>query len=93
MQPDTSPVVAHYTMRLDDELVIVDATAGVVTITLPDVTLDVRPLYIIKKIDAVATVTIDGSGTQTIDGALTLDLTTQWESALLVHDGAAWYTA
>ena len=43
MQPDTSPVVAHYTMRLDDELVIVDATAGVVTITLPDASFQPQP--------------------------------------------------
>ena len=93
MLSDPTPVVTTYSMRTDDEFVLADATAGAFTITLPDVTLDVRPFYVVKKVDGVATVKIDGNGSQTIDGAADLDLTIQWESALLVHNGAAWYTA
>lgn len=93
MLTDPTPVVAAYSMRFDDELVLADATAGAFTVTLPDVTLDARPFYVIKKVDAVATVTVDGNGSQTIDGALTVDLASQWDSLLLVHDNAAWYKA
>lgn len=55
-----------------------NAVGGNMTVNLPAATGNGR-LVTIKKIDASAnTVTIDGSGTETIDGALTYVLTAQW---------------
>jgi hypothetical protein len=66
---------------LDDfyETVLVDATGGNVTITLPLAAASPFRKYNIKKIDATAnTVTITGSGGETIDGAATQVIVTQY---------------
>ena len=44
-----------------------------------------------KNRNGSGTITIDGSGSETINGATTLALTTQWSVATLHCDGAAWY--
>ncbi len=55
-------VTTDYTLDEDDNIVLVDATSGNITITLPDATAMVRRgIYYIKKIDSTAnTVTIVG---------------------------------
>jgi hypothetical protein len=88
---EPTPIVAEYQMLEDDELVICDASGGSFTLTMPDVTGDVRPFYIIKKIDAVANVTVEGKGTQTIDGA-DVEMTAQYQAVILVPDGTTWHT-
>jgi hypothetical protein len=71
-------------------LVQVDTSAGNVTLTLPPA-LAVRGFEIkIKKMTAANTVTVDGDGAETIDGAATLAWTTQYQSFTLVSDGTGW---
>jgi hypothetical protein len=49
-------------------------------------------MYHIKKIDSGAgNVIIDGNASETIDGATTYTLTTQYESVTIVSDGATWW--
>jgi hypothetical protein len=36
-------------------------------------------------------VTIDGNAAETIDGDLTIDLTLQYESVMIVCDGSNWH--
>lgn len=73
-----------------------DASGGAFTTTLSSI--GSRPYtagarFTFKKIDSSAnTVTIDGSGSETIDGATTKTLTAQWQS-ITIEAGAtgAWY--
>jgi hypothetical protein len=72
---------------------LADATAGAFSINLPTAaSASGLPPFNIKKIDASANaVTIDPNGAETIDGATTLVLNTQWQSAQLQSNGTAWY--
>lgn len=64
----------------DDRHVLVDASAGPVTITLPDVTPDGSTVTV-SKVDASANVvTVNVSSAGTIDGATTAVLATQYDS-------------
>ena len=64
-----------------------DATGGAFAITLPLAqNLDGR-IIIIKKMDATANaITVTRAGSDTIDGATTFVLTTQYDSVILVCD-------
>jgi hypothetical protein len=84
-------VAASETVRVIDEVLLVDATAANRTITLISAVATPNS-YTIKKTDASAnTVTIAAAGGQTIDGAATKVLTAQWESATVIPSGGAWY--
>lgn len=85
-------VSANTTLSNAHHTVLVDATAASRTITLPAASGCARRIYIIKKIDASAnTVTIDGNASETIDGATTRVLTTQWETVRIQSNGTAWF--
>jgi hypothetical protein len=72
--------------------VLVDATAAGRTITLPAASTCTNRIYNIKKIDAsVNTVTIDGNASETIDGATTRVISTQYAVVTIQCDGSAWY--
>jgi len=73
---------------------IIMNNAAAATITLPSaVGLEGRE-YDIKKVSATGggrTVTIDGAGTETIDGSLTFALVSQYEAITVISDGANWW--
>ena len=49
-------------------------------------------LHVIKKIDATGNaVTVDGSGSETIDGALTQVISVQFNSMMIVSDLSNWH--
>ena len=75
-----------------DYLLLVDATAGAVTVTLPAAA-DSDGAYIItKKIDASANaVTVDGNGAETIDGAANIALAAQYDAVTVFCDGSTWW--
>lgn len=76
----------------DDYLLLVDATAGAVTVTLPAVALSNRRVLVVKKVDASANaVTVDGDAAETIDGAASQSLTGQWDALTLACNGAGWF--
>lgn len=82
---DLTLTAAHHT-------VLVDASGANRTITLPAAASHTKRIYHIKKIDSSAnTVTIDGNAAETIDGAATLVLTTQWQAASIQSNGTAWF--
>lgn len=75
---------SHYTLQ-------VDATGANRTETLPAASTCTRRIYVILKIDASAnTVTIDGNGGETISGAATQVITTQWKGYMIQSTGSAW---
>ena len=63
---------------------------GTFTVNLPAAAVSDGRIYHVVNIGS-GTITIDGSGSETINGATTLALTTQWSVATLHCDGAAWY--
>lgn len=67
-----------------------DTTSGTFTITLPSAVSNTAKITI-KKIAGSNNLTIDGNGSQTIDGGLTADLVRVYESITLVSDNSNWH--
>ncbi len=90
----TRQVSAAYTVSsTEDHTILADATDAAFTITLPaaGTNLNTRVLYI-QKTDAVAnTVTIDGLGSETIDGQTTYALSAQYQGVLLQSGFGSWH--
>lgn len=75
-----------------DYLIIADATAGAITMTLPPAALVPGRIYVFKRINAGANqVIVDGYAAETIDGATTHTLTPQWNSVTIMSNGTAWF--
>lgn len=86
-------VSSDTTLDANAENVLVDATAGIVTITFPDASLFAgRPLRV-KKMDATANpVMVVPASTQFIDNALARALVLRGDSYNVLSDGANWYS-
>lgn len=83
-------VTANTTVNFDGTI-LVDATAGPVTVTLQAAALGDRVL--IKKIDASANVvTVAAQGGETINGAANIPLAVQYAAADCITDGFKWFT-
>lgn len=92
--PTTSVTATTYTTLATDSVILVDddTAAAEVTVTLlAAATAGDGFLLNIKKTGSTANVVIDGSGAETIDGATTNTLTTQYESVKLICDGTEWH--
>ena len=84
-------VINAYTVQPEDCTINVNATSAAVTVTLPPVGSHRYPFVVIKKVDSSTnTVTIDGAGANTIDGATTIVLRNQYAAAILHADGTEW---
>lgn len=82
---------ASYTAA-NDHTILADATAGAITITLPDATAVPRRMYLIKKVDSSANaVTVSAYGTQTIDGSASVSISTQYGTLHIQSDGSNWH--
>jgi hypothetical protein len=77
---------SNYTMTDSDDVILGD---GTITITLP-LASSITKRLIIKNI-GTGTVTIDGDGSETIDGSLTYDIFDQYHSLTLVSNGTGWF--
>lgn len=81
-------VIAGVDVLLVDD----DTIGGAATVNLPAAAdSEGRWLYV-KKLGTTGAVTIDGSGSETIDGATTLAISTQYGSNLIFCDGTEWWT-
>lgn len=89
-----SSKTANYTVTADDDCscILVSASGGARTVTLPAAASAGSGFkVVIKKTDSSAnTVTIDGNGSETIDGAATKVLRLQNQSVALICDGTGW---
>jgi len=84
-------VTSDTTATGSDGFFAVDATSGAVTITLPDALRYAGRIFYVKKVDASANaVTVVPSGTDLIDGAASVALSTQYESAELYARADGW---
>ena len=80
-----------YTALSTDDVILVDASTNTVTVNLPSAVGLVGHKFTIKKNDSTSNfVTIDASGSQTIDGELTQDLGDQYSSLTMISDNANW---
>lgn len=87
-------ITASTTVAADDGLLLADATAAAITVTLPAAASSAGRWLVVKKIDASANlVTLDGNASETIDGATTKALTAQYDSITVHCDGIAWWVA
>jgi hypothetical protein len=81
-----------YTMLITDEFIEANAVGGAILINLPALSTALYGLsFTIKKIDATAsTVTLDGNGAETIDGATTFVLYGQWDVVTIIATPLGW---
>lgn len=78
-----SPYTASY-----GELVLCDATSGAIVVNLPAAASNAGKQINVKKIDSSEnTVTVDGNGSETVDGQATQVLSAQYENITTVSDG------
>ena len=87
---------ASYTVTANDGVIECDATSAAITLTLPAVA-SATPgaTYTLKKTDSSGNAVIwDGNASETIDGATTVQTTTQWASITVMPNAArtAWLT-
>lgn len=77
----------------DTMIVMVDATAGAVIVNLPTTAsgITAKARYVIKKVDSSANfVTITPNGAETIDGELTMIISTQYDSISIAPYSTEW---
>ena len=81
---------ASTTALTTDYTIAVDPTTTAATVNLPAASTVTGQLFVVKHLNASAnTVTLDASGSETIDGNLTLVLTA-YNSATVQSTGSAW---
>ena len=86
---------ANYAVPAGDrgKTILVNATGGARTITLPNLSGSDNgfTVQVMKTDDSANAVTLDGNGNDTINGAATQKLTTQYQAVTLEWDGSAWF--
>lgn len=87
----TKTVVSDYAISASqDFLLLVDASAANIDVSLPSASTAKNRYFIIKKVDATAnTVTI--AGAEDIDGNPDEVLTSQYENISIISNGIQWY--
>jgi len=83
---------ASLTLAQGTTHLLVDTTTGSVVVTLPAADVMRGRVLVVKKLVAANTVTLDGNGSETIDGATTLAWTTQYQVQRILSDGTQWWT-
>ena len=85
-------ITAARTLDVTDDVVLCDASGAAFTVTLPTAARIRGRTYTVKKTDSSGNaVTIDGAGTETIDGAATVALSTQNAFRTIVSNGTNWF--
>ena len=84
-------ITASASLLAGRSVVLADASSGAITLTLPAASGSSGRQVTVKKTDAgVNAVTVDGAGSETIDGATTYDLPAQNDYVTLLCDGSGW---
>jgi len=88
----TAVKTSAYTAGADDGLILADASSATFSITLPTAVGVSGKIYRVKRVDQTLanSVTVVTTSSQTIDGALTKLLATQYEEIDVVSDGSNW---
>lgn len=90
--PTVAAPTTTYAATSADDYIFADASGGAFSVNLPAATSSTGLVLTIKKIDASANaVTIDGNSSETIDGATTKALSSQYASNTIACDGSTWF--
>lgn len=88
----TRAITVSDTVGADDYLILADATAGAVTVTLPPAAASIGRQIVVKKTDAGGNnVIVDGDGAETVDGAANVTTAVQYATIVVHCDGAGWW--
>lgn len=83
---------ATYTVTTSDQVNLGDASGGAFTYTLPTAVGNEGLILSFKKTDSSTNaITIDGNGSETIDGVATSLLNNQYDTLKIISDGANWH--
>ena len=92
LQSIVTVITTTHTAGTEDIILVDDDTAGgAVTVTLPPVVENKGVLIYIKKTGSTGTVTVDANLLESIDGATTSAMTTQYDSLTIACDGLSWH--
>lgn len=81
-----------FTVGTATDVVLADASAGPIVITLPAAAIAAGKLFWIKKIDSSANlVTVATTGSETLDGYFALALCDEGNAVQLVSDACNWW--
>lgn len=86
-----STITADYTPDGDDYTILCNTSSGAINVNLPSASGLNGSIFNIKIIDATNTVTINGNGSETIDGSLTAVLTVLNDCVTIQSNGSNWY--
>jgi hypothetical protein len=85
-------VTASTAILSNDFAIIANSTSGAITVSLPPAATANGRVFVVKRVNAGANnVTVDPFGSETIDGAATNVLSTQWAYVRFVSNGTAWF--
>jgi len=87
---NTSAKTGAYTITATDSTIQADASGGAFQVTLPTAASIAGRQYTIKRINATNNVTVGCSGAETIDGATTKTLGSQWATGTVQSNGTTW---
>lgn len=92
--PSFSPVAVKggdYTALLSDEVILINAGAVSVTLTLPAAASATGKKYTVKAVDVTNSATIEPAGAETLDGAGSYGFLGVNEAITIISDGANWF--
>ncbi|ODU25080.1 MAG: hypothetical protein ABS95_01115, partial [Verrucomicrobia bacterium SCN 57-15] len=91
--PGIRSTTVSYTVTDADETILVDASGGERTISLPAAATVPGRIFTIKKNDNSANaVIVDPNAAETIDAATTKSITAQWQFLRVQSNGSVWFT-
>lgn len=90
--PAVDAISSTTTLTSAHDIVTCDTSGGAFTVTLPTAVGIEGKEYILKYSDSgiINALTVDGDGSETIDGATTTTLNTEGETLRIISDGANW---
>lgn len=91
LAPALATKTGAYTLTASDYTILCDTAGGGFTLTLPAAASHPNRVYVIKQIAASNTCTVDGNASETIDGAATHALSTQYDSITIQSNGSNWF--
>lgn len=81
-----------YTVASSDQSKLIKATGSGITITTPDATVVGSPFVFMVLNNSSGDIILDGNGSQTVDGSLTINIPTNC-GVMVETDGSNWFTA
>lgn len=85
-------ITSSYTVALSDHAIFADASSGSLTVTVPAASASTGSEFHVKKIDSTGNiVTLEMTGTDTLDDVSSVNISDQYESYLMKSNGSNWY--